>query len=53
MRERAKLIGGTLVVRSEVDVRTEVELRLPAVRAYTAPRRGAWFARTFAGKAKD
>jgi signal transduction histidine kinase len=37
MRERAKLIGGKLTVWSELDSGTEVELSLPASRAYTAP----------------
>jgi len=37
MRERAKLIGGKLTVWSELDAGTEVELSLPANRAYTAP----------------
>ena len=45
MRERATLIGGKLVVWSEVDAGTEVELRIPASTAYpTAPRR-SWFSR--------
>jgi signal transduction histidine kinase len=35
MRERAKLIGGKLTVWSELDAGTEVELSIPAVRAYT------------------
>jgi ligand-binding sensor domain-containing protein/signal transduction histidine kinase len=40
MRERAALIGGKLVVWSEVDAGTEVELRVPASTAYaTAERR--------------
>jgi signal transduction histidine kinase len=34
MRERAKLIGGKLVIWSEVDAGTEVELRIPAGNAY-------------------
>ena len=36
MRERAKLIGGKLTVWSELDAGTEVELSIPAARAYTA-----------------
>ena len=36
MRERAKLIGGKLTVWSELDAGTEVELSIPASRAYTA-----------------
>lgn len=40
MRERAKLIGGKLTVWSELDSGTEVELTIPAARAYvTAPER--------------
>jgi signal transduction histidine kinase len=34
MRERAKLIGGKLTVWSELDAGTEVELSIPAARAY-------------------
>ena len=36
MRERAKLIGGKLTVWSELDSGTEVELSIPAARAYIA-----------------
>ena len=36
MRERVKLIGGKLTVWSELDSGTEVELSIPASRAYTA-----------------
>jgi ligand-binding sensor domain-containing protein/signal transduction histidine kinase len=52
MRERAKLLGGRLAVWSERDSGTEVELRIPASRAYEtspAPRR-SWLAEKFAGK---
>ena len=52
MRERAKLIGGKLTIWSEVDAGTEVELRLPADIAYVSARRGSWFSRRFAAKAK-
>jgi signal transduction histidine kinase/ligand-binding sensor domain-containing protein len=51
MRERATLIGGRLVLWSEVDAGTEVELRVPASTAYVTDRRGTWFSRKFAGKA--
>ena len=34
MHERAKLVGGTLSVWSEVDSGTEVELMIPASVAY-------------------
>jgi signal transduction histidine kinase len=37
MRERAKLIGGKLTVWSELDSGTELELSIPAGRAYMAP----------------
>ena len=36
MRERATLIGGKLTIWSEVDVGTEVELRIPADIAYVS-----------------
>ena len=52
MRERATLIGGKLTIWSEVDAGTEVELRLPADIAYASARRGSWFSRKFAAKAK-
>lgn len=44
MRERAELIGGTLDVRSRVGAGTEIELSLPASKAYavTAGRRRFW-----------
>ena len=50
MRERAKLIGGKLTVRSELDSGTEVELSIPANRAYTAPskRQRSWLAEKLA-----
>jgi len=35
MRERTKLVGGKLTVWSEREAGTEVELRIPAARAYT------------------
>jgi ligand-binding sensor domain-containing protein/signal transduction histidine kinase len=52
MRERAKLIRGTLMVRSEVGAGTEVELIVPAGRAYTSPDEGrrAWLAEKFLAK---
>ena len=44
MRERAKLIGGGLAIWSEVDSGTEIELTIPASRAYTRSARGfGWF----------
>jgi len=45
MRERATLIGGKLVVWSEVDAGTEVELRIPAGRAYATAQRRSWLSR--------
>jgi signal transduction histidine kinase len=45
MRERATLIGGKLVVWSEVDAGTEVELRVPASAAYLTEQRSSWFSR--------
>jgi signal transduction histidine kinase len=51
MRERAKLIGGTLTVWSEAGDGTEVELRIPAGAAYITGRRSSWLAQKFAGKA--
>jgi signal transduction histidine kinase/ligand-binding sensor domain-containing protein len=50
MRERAKIMGAKLIVWSEVDAGTEVELRLPASIAYATAREGSWFSRTFARK---
>jgi signal transduction histidine kinase len=40
MRERAKLVGGNLTLWSELDSGTEVELSIPAARAYTAASKG-------------
>jgi len=45
MRERATLIGGKLVVWSEVDTGTEVELRVPASTVYATAQRPSWFSR--------
>ncbi len=52
MRERATLIGGKLVVWSEVDAGTEVELRVPASKAYATAQRRSWLSRTLVGNAK-
>jgi len=38
MHERAKLVGGKLTVWSQVNSGTEIELTIPASRAYTKPR---------------
>src|SRR6202041_710204 len=45
MRERATVIGGKLVVWSEVDEGTEVELCVPASTAYAGAQRSSWFSR--------
>jgi signal transduction histidine kinase/ligand-binding sensor domain-containing protein len=45
MRERATIIGGKLVVWSEVDAGTELELRVPASAAYERAARSWWFSR--------
>ena len=52
MRERAELLGGKLAVWSELDSGTEVELRIPASRAYEAStgRRRSWLAEKLTGK---
>jgi signal transduction histidine kinase len=55
MRERAKLMGGKLSVWSELDSGTEVELSIPASRAYEAsPARRRWkLVEMFSGKDAD
>jgi signal transduction histidine kinase len=53
MRERAKLAGGKLAVWSEVDSGTEVELSIPASRAYTKTSRRVWFFQKLSGKDTD
>jgi signal transduction histidine kinase/ligand-binding sensor domain-containing protein len=52
MSERAKLMGGKLAVWSELDSGTEVELSIPASRAYQtlATRRRPWLAEKLSGK---
>jgi signal transduction histidine kinase len=45
MRERATLTGGTLAVWSEIDAGTEVELRVPASKAFAAAQRRPWLSR--------
>lgn len=51
MRERAKLLGGELTVWSEVGAGTEVELRIPAAKAYATAdgRRRSWLQKKMAG----
>jgi signal transduction histidine kinase/ligand-binding sensor domain-containing protein len=53
MRERAELIGGKLAVWSEVDSGTEVELSIPASRAYAKPTRRSWFFQRLLTKETD
>jgi nitrate/nitrite-specific signal transduction histidine kinase len=52
MRERAKRVGGKLTVWSELQSGAEVELSIPAVRAYTRfrPPRRSWLAEKFFAK---
>jgi signal transduction histidine kinase/streptogramin lyase len=52
MRERAKLVGGTLTVWSELDSGTEVELSIPASLAYSTPAapRHIWLSEKLFGK---
>jgi signal transduction histidine kinase len=52
MRERAKLLGGKLTVWSELDSGTEVELSIPAAKAYATAdgRRRSWLEEKLAGK---
>ena len=40
MRERAKLLGGKLTLRSEPASGTELELSIPATNVYATPDRG-------------
>lgn len=53
MRERAKLMGGSLAVWSEIDSGTEVELKIPSANAYEKAertRRGRAWLSELAGK---
>jgi len=50
MRERAKLMGGKLTVWTAAESGTEIELILPAARAYAASPRRSWFAEKFSWK---
>jgi len=43
MRERAKLVGGKLTIWTEVDNGTEIELIIPASRAYEKSARPFWY----------
>ena len=50
MRERAAEIGGKLAVWSELDAGTEVELTVPAARAYRENGLRSWFSRRLTSK---
>ena len=50
MRERGKLIGGKLVIWSEVGAGTEVELRIPAAAAYATAGKRSWISELLAKK---
>jgi len=52
MHERADLMGGKLAVWSELDAGTEIDLRIPASRAYqtSSSRARSWLAEKLAGK---
>ena len=53
MHERAKIAGGKLKVWSELDSGTEVELSIPAMRAYTQPPRRLRLLQKLSRKDKD
>jgi signal transduction histidine kinase/ligand-binding sensor domain-containing protein len=42
MQERAKLVGGTLEVWSQVDVGTEIVVKIPAANIYAKPTSARW-----------
>ena len=50
MRERANAIGGKLVVWSELDAGTEVELRIPADAAYSRAAKRSWLSELLSKK---
>jgi signal transduction histidine kinase len=52
MRERASVIGGKLVVRSEIDAGTEIELRVPGGTAYAKRGGRSLLSRRLSTKAK-
>jgi signal transduction histidine kinase len=52
LQERAKLMGAKLEIWSEVDTGTELELVLPANRAYASEQKRSWFSRKFTAKAE-
>jgi signal transduction histidine kinase len=53
MRERAQVVGGKLVVWSELNSGTELELTIPAANAYAAAPRRSWWSQRFSGKHID
>ena len=53
MRERANVVGGKLTVWSEHDAGTEVELTIPAAKAYAAAPRSSWWRQQFSRKDVD
>jgi ligand-binding sensor domain-containing protein/signal transduction histidine kinase len=53
MRERAELVGGKLVVWSELEAGSEVELSIPASRAYIDSPRRLWRFRKLSKKDTD
>ena len=53
MQERAKLVGGELEIWSEVDSGTEVELSIPASRAYTKSPQRFWLFQKLSKKDTD
>ena len=50
MRERAKVIGGKLTVWTAAESGTEIELIIPAARAYAESRSRSWLAEKFSRK---
>jgi signal transduction histidine kinase len=53
MRERAKLMGGKLTVWTAALSGTEIEIIIPAARAYAASPRRSWFAEKFSGTSEE
>jgi signal transduction histidine kinase len=53
MHERAKIVGGKLKVWSELDSGTEVELSIPALRAYSQPPRRLQLFQKLSGRDKQ
>jgi signal transduction histidine kinase len=53
MRERANLMGGKLTVWTAAVSGTEIEIIIPAARAYAASPRRSWFAEKFSGTSEE